>query len=1298
MANRELNVDIKIGNLTSLQEDLRNLTANVKVASPDLTFLQNAARDGLNINVRLNFISEEFKQLLDLSKNGIRVNVSSLGGSSGGSSSGLASQLPSPSLITDAYVETVKAQVNAIIKSQEQRASTFSGTPIEQSLNKIRETIYKGITKDIDNLEKQAAQAASGRRGITDRELKARFEQAAQATAEDARQRNRPAFGPSSQSFYKYQDKIRGANEDLSGTSFLTFGDKRRSYINKGLDAGSLQKDATFFNPDFLLKDKSALQAFFFSGLLGGPLNAIGGALGGSTIGGSTGVLAGTAVISSTVAAFEKLSTTLKEASEASVEFQRSVAGITGVIGSTQTISRDGVELTGADAYLSAKGKATSLLTSARQALIPLGFGGAEENSLARAFIQTRAGQGFLPSEATTKTVLERLGAFIQTSGGDISSTRIFKDVTDILSGSPVAKNTALGARLKGITPELFSGKTLNDAELVKATNTLQEYVTAVKNGNDFLQQRIKVEGELSNLQLSLGEGFNKGLTPGMKALAEVLGSTQFLENIKKTGEALGELTARIIKLGIEASRGAAPSVKEGIQASEAGVNKVLAAKGIQGQISIPNTEPDFFGEAAKELGSGIGDYGRYFSSLFDTGLDVPNINIKGANKQSQIAPNAESKFTQLLNNFGFEGKYNDYFRQSETTNKNNPFQLLSQSDAVLNNKIKLDAGDLASANASASLDKIEALKKIQSAVAQTFESGSAAANQSEAGFIQQRVEASKQLVNARNFQLSDAKIAAGEDESNKNVIVATNAAKLAQVEYAQSLQDVTKNAKEALEIQIKRNNLPTQGIDTFGFGGKLASAQANFTAAGQNISSLQGRFGNASDEEKEQIQAKIREEQTRKATSARAISNLPVDIYKSELDLAVGFKNMSDTLADLKDREKDIGDAFSDLADKAADIGDAFAELGDRSKELHISLAKTIREREDFNKETTLRKLNRGENILQAADQLAALGGNISGLPAGLLGLVNAVDKTKTSFEDISAAIDENSRKQKEVREATKEYNSAFGYDIDAGLQKGESTADQQDKADRMAAARSRLLNATLLTENLTKPDEGNPDRKRFNLQLAQKRYESIRDRNSDERGNVEDEEAGEGFNIIENRTRRGIGKLPREGDKLFRESDKLERERAKLGRELEGIPLKRLQTQFSFFQQARSFAQEIGDLSPGTAASVNKLIDPAFTNIQNVLKEQGIEINLPTQEDLQAVQRPKVQDILHRFDVGDRENGENISEAANRQKDEQAKNIEKLGESLTKDTRTLSQLSRADLVDSINSGATLALGSHFN
>ena len=81
------------------------------------------------------------------------------------------------------------------------------------------------------------------------------------------------------------------------------------------------------------------------------------------------------------------------------------------------------------------------------------------------------------------------------------------EDVTDILTGSSNAKSTALGARLKNVTPELFSGKTLNDEELVKATSKLQRiHVDAVKNGNDVLQTTYtNRRGKLSNLPVIPG-------------------------------------------------------------------------------------------------------------------------------------------------------------------------------------------------------------------------------------------------------------------------------------------------------------------------------------------------------------------------------------------------------------------------------------------------------------------------------------------------------------------------------------------------------------------------------------------------------------------------------------------------------------------------------------------------------------------------------------------------------------------------------------------------------------------------
>lgn len=74
MADREININAKIANLQKIKEELSNLKVDVKFNSSAIDELIKAAKSGLTLNVKFN-MGPEFKQLLDLQKNGIKINV-----------------------------------------------------------------------------------------------------------------------------------------------------------------------------------------------------------------------------------------------------------------------------------------------------------------------------------------------------------------------------------------------------------------------------------------------------------------------------------------------------------------------------------------------------------------------------------------------------------------------------------------------------------------------------------------------------------------------------------------------------------------------------------------------------------------------------------------------------------------------------------------------------------------------------------------------------------------------------------------------------------------------------------------------------------------------------------------------------------------------------------------------------------------------------------------------------------------------------------------------------------------------
>lgn len=76
MVDREININAKIANLQKIKEELSNLKVDIKFNSTAVDALLKASKTGLVIPIKFT-VGPELKQLLDLQKNGININVGS---------------------------------------------------------------------------------------------------------------------------------------------------------------------------------------------------------------------------------------------------------------------------------------------------------------------------------------------------------------------------------------------------------------------------------------------------------------------------------------------------------------------------------------------------------------------------------------------------------------------------------------------------------------------------------------------------------------------------------------------------------------------------------------------------------------------------------------------------------------------------------------------------------------------------------------------------------------------------------------------------------------------------------------------------------------------------------------------------------------------------------------------------------------------------------------------------------------------------------------------------------------------
>jgi hypothetical protein len=1212
---KEIDITARISNLSDLQDQLRGLTVTANLApNAQLAELLAAARTGITIDVRLNFVGDELRQLLNIAQNGLRINVNNNGVPAGGNAPivGNAPVAAAPQVLNRA-VETAYtvigdnliAQARAIAASQLQRIRSFSSTTglTDQPLGEIQKT----LRKDSENQAVQARRsqlAAQKLRDLND--------------AEDL--------------------KYTKANKKLGLADAFSFNPLREE-LAQGLDPSRLQASRKAFDIKRLTQDKEAAQAVFFSGLLGGPANAIGGAIGATTLGGATGVLAGTSIVSATTAAFEKLFDTLKSASEVALDFEKSVAGTVGLLQATTEITRDGKPVSPAEQLGEQERIATRFQKTARVALAPLGVGGKEEFLLTQAYQEGRRGKA---TEGELKDVLPVLTAVLKPF--NLGEAKEARELRDIGSGQRLS-STTVGPTIQALAPDLQNALSFGTPEdIQKAIEPLRGFYQAIKDGNQPLTEIYKAQFQLNTAQADAGESLNKALLPGLKAFNEFISNPSITKNLQNLAAAIGNLssTATVVVIKLIEQTGQNNTNTQNLISETIRNNPVLKGLGVQNSVAL-NT---FFPGIGDKVNADIEEdnqIGRLqtnaaqLAKLKAAGGNVGNLKNTSPGLQSGLNPLA--KFNNILADYGLKPEDLDKFDSTSIASSGkNPFSQIAAATAGLAGLTRLSKEQQLSKRTPLLNLIEEGQTSLQSEHQKLYDTSTIGGAREANSAAQQDINARLKTQTEISSNLAERlkTLTKGTEEYN----AVSNASAESELKRKQIIAEGTRTVRESIDLEIKRNNIRAQGFDTFTFSGRNAADAAGIKSAQANIELLKKRVANGTGNNEED-QAQLRSEQTKLAGLKRDQEKLPLDVYGSTLNLIEGFTKLKDTMAD----------------------------LDDKTKSLDISYRRTGRAQEDFKDERELRHLNRQENILTAADRVSELGGSVQGLPGELQGLVKVIDITKNSFEALDKSIADNITRQREINEAQKALNGVLGIDQGGSrLAKGESAEDQFDFSDRLNAAQSRLNAATLLPglDGLE-----NPFRKQFERDRAEKQYQSALNRNSDLRGSEEDADTESEFNISQKKNRR----------------------------EKANIPTERLNAQFSFLRQAQEFTSQLGDSNPALKAFLRKtIVDPGVNNIKDQLKDSGFDFSLPSEEEAEDTRKKQANKVVNRFNkTGEKRANESASQYKDRQKKDFDEAIKGVKEDLATNSKTLSQLSKTDLVDAISTGASISLNSQF-
>lgn len=508
MADRDININAKIANLQKIKEELSNLKVDVKFNSSSIDELIKAAKSGLTINVKLN-VSPELKQLMDLQKNGININV-------GGGAKPLTGG-------------------NTRLVSESESLFNLGKTNLRP--DKIRQ--------HLDRLDAEESRLLQARERQL-RNFRSRLEKA--------------------NSFVEEDPLSALLGNDVLGAASSKFNVPR----------GNITGRPSFFNAN-RLKNKDNIQNILFTTLLGGPAQGLGAAAGVATLG-APGALLGANVAAALENTFKDIAEAMTKAVKAGAEYERAVTGITGIFQATSDITdNNGNPLPIREQLAIQRQRAEGIQGASQRALLPLGITGDAASALTKSFSAGLAQRGLAPDEKSTETILRRFGAAIQTLQPELAgdANALQRTVEDIIGGSPQAQRTELGSAIKGLAPDLFKGGIRSTEDIIRATSSLEDLVTALKNNDTATVQYTIALGTLRQAQQELGKGILEGIAPAMKALAEELSKSDVQSELKELGKAIGEAGASIVKILIPAIKDLVTAAKGGFQG---GKNLVDAA------------------------------------------------------------------------------------------------------------------------------------------------------------------------------------------------------------------------------------------------------------------------------------------------------------------------------------------------------------------------------------------------------------------------------------------------------------------------------------------------------------------------------------------------------------------------------------------------------------------------------------------------------------------------------------------------------------------------------------------------
>lgn len=1062
-SNKTIDITAKIANLQKIRDELSKVKVNIKVESKELDSIMKLGAKGLTIPVKLDIqVPAELKELIALSKKGITIKGNTIGTGASASKSTTTNDRANTSrdiannranevlakeeiafrqrvneqhqknLRNEEYIAAERAKNNRILldlqREQIRRAQQASkqNAALNGQFSPFVNGVPVGAQSKLDpvyirrllNQQKQDA-ALDGSYSELVNGVRPGSSSRINPNIALRRQREQERILRAQQ---KAADNLEKANEyvrnnpldALLGTDTKTIAAKKF-----GVSRGAITSRANFFDPKRVFKGEN-FKEILYTTLLGGAGQGLGAAVGAATFD-KGGTLIGANVAAATIAVFEKIAGAMTKTVQAGAQYERTVTGITGIFQATsQVIDKEGKPVGIGEALRFQRNRAENIQGAAQRALLPLGISGDAASALTKSFTAGLAQRGIAPDEKTTETVVRRLGAAINTLQPELANdaNALQRTVEDIIGGSPQAARTELGAAIKGLAPNLFTGGAKTNEDIVKATDSLEQLVIAIKNNDTASVQWQRALGTLQLAQQEVGRGILEGLAPAMKAIADELAKPELVSGLKELGQAIGEAAGDLIKLLIPAIKGLSQAAKGGVQAG-AGLGKIAfggakavtsfaagnysgvseGAGDIFGNLGalltrrrinltgadsnplLPGDTPLVSGEQSSSLGGAFAN----FANTLRARRGLPPLGQGPANLTTR--PSLNSLFSSAKTNFGIEDP--SIILQDLSKSPENSLR------GLLGLRTKLrdyDSGrspkDLIEQSIGLNTQEIGFRRQAQQNKNELFddsEAGQLSRALSEKGSLRDVLKLAEDNVAKRKQLLTIASTATDKQAKDEEAIAK------ARLGLKQAEEEVIKIRKEALnkerEIAEKRLNIlrraaaaEDSGTVTGRFAGLAKEGKANATEKdliNQRIADAQRILNDplASAQEKANARSALTEENINKVANASREADRQRRQQREQFNKDTSGLRNNLRIGAFQDSQKS-----ADLNLKQLDI--STKELTLEQEKLALATKNANKALDDFSKTAALRELGRQGEEIAAAEAIVAAGGT---LPSGV-------------------------------------------------------------------------------------------------------------------------------------------------------------------------------------------------------------------------------------------------------------------------------------------------------------------------